>query len=201
MYRQLYPNTTFFCYSSVAHTSTPSVNLALGSKSGFTNKCRARAGKRACDFGLRRGSGLKIRPFYEGRNQGSKGAQFPGGESLWRRRMTAWSAGKSQQVTSTFINTVHFLAKDLRLEHGGAKHASCPGRHLTLLRPCRSQLSVGTYAGANKGRWKGYILHPSNSKYKLTSFSEIGYSNFRPNVSGACKRISMEILIGVGLHK
>ena len=28
-------------------------------------------------------------------------------------------------------------AKDLRFEHGGAKHVSCPGRHLTSLRPCR----------------------------------------------------------------
>jgi len=36
-----------FCYSAVAHILTPSVNLAFGSKSGFKNKCRARAG-----FGL-----------------------------------------------------------------------------------------------------------------------------------------------------
>ena len=36
---------------------------------------------------------------------------------------------------STFFNTVHFLQKDLRFEHGGAKPASCPGRHLTLYAP------------------------------------------------------------------
>jgi len=30
-----------------------------------------------------------------------------------------------------------FLLKDLRFEHGSAKLASCPGRYLTLLRPCR----------------------------------------------------------------
>jgi len=39
-------------------------------------------------------------------------------------------------VTSTSFNTVHLLPKDLRFEHGGAKLASCPGRHLTSLRPC-----------------------------------------------------------------
>ena len=36
-----------FCYSAVAHILTPSVNLAFEPKSGFKNKCRARAG-----FGL-----------------------------------------------------------------------------------------------------------------------------------------------------
>jgi len=36
-----------FCYYAVAHILTPSVNLAFKPKSGFKNKCRARAG-----FGL-----------------------------------------------------------------------------------------------------------------------------------------------------
>ena len=36
-----------FCCPAVAHILTPSVNLAFGRKSGFKNKCRARAG-----FGL-----------------------------------------------------------------------------------------------------------------------------------------------------
>jgi len=39
-------------------------------------------------------------------------------------------------VTSIFFNTVHVLLKDLSFEHGGAKFASCPGRHLASLRPC-----------------------------------------------------------------
>jgi len=34
----------------------------------------------------------------------------------------------------------------------------------------------------------------------LKSLCEIGYANFRPNVSAAGKRISVEILVGVGLH-
>jgi len=41
---------------------------------------------------------------------------------------------------------------------------------------------------------------PTNSKYRVKSFCEVVYTNFRPNVFGAGKRISMEILVGVGLH-
>jgi len=33
-------------------------------------------------------------------------------------------------VTRTFFNTIHLLPKDIRFEHGGAKLACCPGRHL-----------------------------------------------------------------------
>ena len=38
--------------------------------------------------------------------------------------------------TTTFFNTVHLLPKDLSFEHGGAKIAACPERHITSLRPC-----------------------------------------------------------------
>ena len=41
------PAHNVFCYSAVAHIFTPLVTMAFGSKSGFKNKCRARAG-----FGL-----------------------------------------------------------------------------------------------------------------------------------------------------
>ena len=41
------PAHNVFCYSVVAHIVTRSVNLAFRPKSGFKNKCRARAG-----FGL-----------------------------------------------------------------------------------------------------------------------------------------------------
>jgi len=37
------PAHNVFCYSAVAHILTPSVNLAFKPKSGFKNKCRARA--------------------------------------------------------------------------------------------------------------------------------------------------------------
>ena len=39
---------------------------------------------------------------------------------------------------------------------------------------------------------------PTNSKYRLKSFFEVGYANFKPNVFAAGKRISMEILAGWG---
>jgi len=50
--------------------------------------------------------------------------------------MAAESPKSSNNVTGTFFNTEYLLPKDLSFEHGGGKLASCPGRHLTLLRPC-----------------------------------------------------------------
>ena len=41
---------------------------------------------------------------------------------------------------------------------------------------------------------------PANSKNRLKSFCEVGYAHFRPNVFAPGKRISMEILVGVGVH-
>jgi len=52
------------------------------------------------------------------------------------RRMAAGSPKSPNNITSTFFNTVHLLAKDLSFDHGGAKRASCPRRHLTSLWPC-----------------------------------------------------------------
>jgi len=39
------------------------------------------------------------------------------------------------------------------------------------------------------------------AKYQKVSFCEVGYANFRPNVFVAVKRISVEILVAVGLHE
>ena len=75
----------------------------------------------------------------QGHNEGEKWAQLPG------RRITIGSAESPSNVTSTFFKTVHLLPKDLRFEHGGAKLASCPGRHLTSSRPFthfRSRLNL-----------------------------------------------------------
>jgi len=41
---------------------------------------------------------------------------------------------------------------------------------------------------------------PTDSKNRLKSFREVGYANFRPNVFAAGKRISVEVLVWVGLH-
>jgi len=48
-------------------------------------------------------------------------------------------------------------------------------------------------AGADKGRFKGYILHPSAVKVNCKSFCEVDYANF-----GQWR--STEIWLGVGLH-
>jgi len=53
-----------------------------------------------------------------------------GGRQLLR---VAWKS--LNNATCTSFSTVNLLAKDLRFKQGGAKLASCPGRHLTLLRP------------------------------------------------------------------
>jgi len=41
---------------------------------------------------------------------------------------------------------------------------------------------------------------PTKGKNRLKSFFEVSHTNFRPNVFGAGKRISMENFVGVGLH-
>ena len=119
------PAHNVFCYSAVAHVLTPVVNLAFRPKSGFKNKCWARAG-----FGLV----ISIL----GRVQASKRGPFT---TLYRY------VGRSQQG------------------------------EIERIRP-----------------------PPTNSKNRLKSFCKVGYANFRPNVFAAGKRISMEILVGVGLH-
>ena len=67
---------------------------------------------------------LKLSPamkFYsQGRNEGGKGGRnFPGAESLSGRQITAGAPKSPNNVTSTFLNTVHLLPKVLRFEHGG----------------------------------------------------------------------------------
>jgi len=55
-----------------------------------------------------------------------------------RRRVTVAApnhcgggAKTPNNVTSSFFNTVHLLPENLIFEHGGARLASYPGRHLT----------------------------------------------------------------------
>jgi len=119
------PEHNIFCYSAVAHISTPSVNVAFDPKSGFKNKCRARAG-----FGLVISG--------SGRVQASK----------WGPCTTL--CGYVRRGQQEEIERIH--------------------------------------------------PPPTISKNRLKSFCEVGYANFRPNVFGAGKRISMKILVGVGLH-
>ena len=64
------------------------------------------------------------------RGEGRQGGNIsPGAESLR-------GASKSpNNVASTFYSAAHLLPKDFLFEHGSAKLASYPGRHLTSLRP------------------------------------------------------------------
>jgi len=62
----------------------------------------------------------------------------PGAESLRR------ASKSSNNVTITFFNRVHLLPKALMFEHGGAKLASCLGRHLTFLCPWLWQATTST---------------------------------------------------------
>jgi len=112
-------------YSAVAPILAPSVNLAFRPKSGFKNKCRARAG-----FGLVISGSDRV--------QASNWGPFT---TLCRY------VDKSQQGE---IERIH--------------------------------------------------PPPTNSKNRLKSFCEVNYATFRRNVFAAGKRISMEILIEVGLH-
>jgi len=73
----------------------------------------------------------------QGRNEGARGRNYPGAESLWGRWNTAGVPKNPNNVTGTFFNTVHLLPEDLRFENGGAKLASCRGPHLNSLRPCQ----------------------------------------------------------------
>ena len=49
--------------------------------------------------------------------------------------MTAGDAEMSHQCRKYFLQYSTFASENLRFEHGGAKLASCPGRHLTSLSP------------------------------------------------------------------
>jgi len=69
--------------------------------------------------------------YEEAGRRGGKGETIPG-----RRKVPTMSQ------TSTFFDTVQLLRKNLRFEHGSAKLTSCPGSHLTSLRPCMHVLCV-----------------------------------------------------------
>ena len=65
----------------------------------------------------------------------TRGAQFPGRRITMGVPNDCGGAKSPKNVTGAFFNTVHLFQKDFRFDHGGARLASCPGRHLTSLRP------------------------------------------------------------------
>ena len=81
-------------------------------------------------FTCRRNSRLETTSYStKGYNEGGNGVTIP-------RVPSHWVTPKiSNNVTSTFFNTVHLLPKNFMFEHRGAKLAFCPGHYLTSLRP------------------------------------------------------------------
>jgi len=62
--------------------------------------------------------------------RGERGGAIPRAPSHYGGAKRLQGAPKSpNNVTSAFFNTVNVLPKDLIFERGGAKLASCPGRH------------------------------------------------------------------------
>ena len=147
---------------------------------------------RACDFGLQPCSGFKMRHFYQGRNEGGKGAQFPGGESLWGRRMTAWSAGKSQQSQKHSLQHSTFASERPQVQTWGRQTCFLPQASSNLVTPLPFTTLCGYVCRGQQGEIER--IHPphTNSKYRLKSFCEVSYTRLRPNVFGAGKRISMK---------
>ena len=78
----------------------------------------------------------------QGRNEGGKGAQLPGRQLLWGCRITAGGpnhcGGRRKVPTmSQIFSSIHYICfRNITGSNMGAKPASCPGRHLTSLRPC-----------------------------------------------------------------
>jgi len=76
-------------------------------------------------------------PGEQGCNEGGKVATIPWGLNYYGGVISLRGAPKRpNNVTSASLNTLYLLPKDPRFEYGGAKFASCPGRHPTSLRPC-----------------------------------------------------------------
>ena len=62
------------------------------------------------------------------------------------------------------------------------------------------QLLCGFVCSEQQGEIERVHIPPTSTKNILKSLCEVGYANIRPNVFIVGKRISMEILVGVGLH-
>jgi len=69
-----------------------------------------------------------------GVTRGEIGAQSPGRRITMGAPTECADAEKSQQCQMYFLQYSAFASEDLNFEHGGAKLASSPWRHLTSLR-------------------------------------------------------------------
>ena len=89
-------------------------------------------------------------PCQQGRNDGGKGEQFPGRwipvgalNHCGGRLMIVRAPKSLNNVTSTFLNTVQLVTKNLRLEHGGAKLALALGTsHVVTPLPAKNRVWI-----------------------------------------------------------
>jgi len=90
-------------------------------------------------------------------NQGhNEGAQFPG------RQITGGAPKSPNNVTSTFFNAVGYICfRKTCYRHGGAKLASCPGRHLISLRPF--VISISYFFADLEITWNGFPIFMLNN--------------------------------------
>jgi len=71
----------------------------------------------------------------QGRNEGGRGHNSPGAESLWGRQMTAGGAEKPQQCHIYIFQYSKCASERSQVWSWGTKPVSCAGRHLISLHP------------------------------------------------------------------
>ena len=94
-------------------------------------------------------------------------------------------------VATTFFNTVYLLPNDLKVEHGGANLVFCPGRHLTLLRPCPFEISkrFEGYNWTSACRQKisqNLFIHQANQKYCLHTANHAHFAEHNSFIDIKC---------------
>ena len=110
----------------------------------------------------------------QGRNKGWQGGHnSPGAETLWGCQSTVGVAIKSQQCHKYFLQCNALASERSQVRTWDGKPASCPGRHLTSLRPC-------CYGSSRKNRASlaqqcFFFIHASfhTAQYKTTKLTTI----------------------------
>ena len=82
--------------------------------------------------------------------RGARGRTSPGAESLWKHRITA-GLRKAQKCHKYFLQYSTLASERPQVRTwGGAELASCPGRHLTSVRPNAQCMSIATWILSHK---------------------------------------------------
>jgi len=120
-----------------------------------------------------------------GAYRGGKGQNDPCAESLGSRK---------RQYCKYCLQYVNVLPKDLKFEHRGAKLVSCPGRHLTSVRPwCRvrhrSKLENHylTYVGNALSFVQTWTYNSSNQTSCSWTDQQCRHWDLNPPISPCCK--------------